>query len=368
MAQPLLFQPFDLHGLEVRNRLWVAPMCQYIARDDGVPHEWHYVHYGALARGGAGLVMVEATGVTPEGRITPGCLGLYNDEQEAEFARIASLIKSQGARAGIQLAHAGRKGSTYRWHPDEPEGFIPVEEGGWTTIAPSPIAAAGLPAPKELTLEEIDEVREAFLESARRALRAGFEVIEVHSAHGYLLFSFLSPLSNERTDEYGGSSENRARLLREIVQKLRAEHPDLPLLVRISGTEWLEEGFTPEDSARLAAWLYEDGVDLVDCSSAANVPAKIPVAPSYQVHIADAVKKAGMPSSAVGLIISASQAEGILVAGQADVITVGRPMLANPHLPIQWGFDLRAENVRQLIPKPYSWGRFSNASIGNVEI
>jgi 2,4-dienoyl-CoA reductase-like NADH-dependent reductase (Old Yellow Enzyme family) len=344
-------------------------MCQYIAYDDGMPHDWHYVHYGAFARGGVGLVMVEATGVTPDGRITPGCLGLYNDEQEAEFARIVKLIKSHGATAGIQLAHSGRKGSTYRWHPGQPEGYIPVAEGGWETMAPSAIAASNLPEPKEMTLEDIEEFKEAFFESARRAVRAGFEVIEVHSAHGYMLFSFLSPLSNKRTDQYGGSPENRARLLREIVQGLRAEHTDMPILVRISGTEWLEDGFTPKDSALLSTWLHEDGVDLVDCSSAANVPAKIPIAPGYQVHIADAVRnEGGMPSSAVGLIIQSAQAETILQTGQADIITVGRPLMANSNLPILWASELRADNIWDFIPKPYSWARFTNASIGNVEI
>jgi 2,4-dienoyl-CoA reductase-like NADH-dependent reductase (Old Yellow Enzyme family) len=363
MANPLLFQSFALRGLEVRNRLWVAPMCQYSALaengpDQGVPGDWHVQHLGSLGRGGAGLVMVEATAVVPEGRISPGCLGLYTDEQEAAFARILPLVKAHGARVGIQLNHAGRKASTYRALPGQPSGSVPIAEGGWSTVAPSALAFEGLAEPRELAPDEIDGVREAFLAAARRAVRAGFDAVEFHAAHGYLLHEFLSPLSNRRTDDYGGTPENRARLLREIVCELRAEHPSLPILVRISGDEWVEGGFDPDDTAQVAAWLSEDGADLIDCSSGANVPADIPIGPSYQVHVSARVREAGLPVGVAGLITSAAQAEGILVTGQADVITLGRPLLADPHLPIAWAHELRAENAASFVPPQYARARF----------
>lgn len=353
-----------LRGLEVRNRIWVAPMCQYSAvagsgEGEGVPSDWHLHHLGGLGRGGAGLVMVEATAVVPEGRITPGCLGLYSDAQEAAFARLIPMVTANGARIGIQLGHAGRKASTYRDLPGEPEGSIPIAEGGWETVAPSAEAFGDYAPPRALTLDEIAATIDAFVASTRRAVRAGFDVVELHAAHGYLLHSFLSPLSNHRTDGYGGSAENRARLLREIAQEIRSEFPELPLMVRISGDEWVEGGFGPDDSAQLAQWLAEDGVDLIDNSTGGNVPeAPEGVGPSYQVFVAERVRAAGMPASAVGEIASAEQAEGILRTGQADVITLGRPLLGNPHLPIVWARHLRAPSAASLIPPQYQWARF----------
>ncbi len=364
MADPLLFRPFTLRELEIRNRLWVAPMCQYSAvapsgPGEGVPSDWHVQHLGGLGRGGAGLVMVEATGVVAEGRITPGCLGLYSDEQEQAFARIVPMVQAHGARIGIQLAHAGRKASNYRDLPGEPEGSIPLDAGGWETVAPSAIAFGDYAVPRALTVAEIEETVEAFVDSTRRAVRAGFDVVELHAAHGYLLHSFLSPLSNHRSDAYGGSPENRARLLRQIARAIRAEFAELPLMVRISGDEWVEGGFGPDDAAQLAIWLAEDGVDLIDNSTGGNVPeAPEGVGPSYQVFVAARVRETGMPAGAVGEINSAEQAEGILKTGQADVITLGRPLMGNPHLPIFWAHQLRAKHAHELVPPQYQWARF----------
>lgn len=364
MADPLLFRPIVLRGLEVRNRLWVSPMCQYSALaesgpGEGVPGNWHVQHLGGLARGGAGLVMVEVTGVVAEGRISPGCLGLYTDEQEAAFARIVPLVRAHGARVGIQLGHAGRKASTYRALPGQPSGSVPFAEGGWQTVAPSAVAFEGLAAPRELSLAEIAGLVEAFVAASRRAVRAGFDLIEVHAAHGYLLHEFLSPLSNRRSDAYGGTPENRARLVREVVRALRAEHPELPIVVRVSGDEWVEGGFDPESALQLARWLAEDGADLLDCSSGGNVAdAPIRIGPSYQVHVAAKLREAGLPVGAVGLITSPEQAEGILVTGQADVVSLARPLLADPHLPIAWAHLLRAEHADALVPPQYARARF----------
>lgn len=364
MADPLLFHPITLRGLEIRNRVWVAPMCQYSAvatsgPGEGVPGDWHVQHLGGLGRGGAGVVMVESTGVVPEGRISPNCLGLYDDEQEAAFARIVPQVQAHGARIGIQLNHAGRKASTYPSLPGQPDATVPEREGGWPTVAPSAVPAEGLDAPRELTLAEIAELTEAFVASARRAIRAGFELIEVHAAHGYLLHQFLSPLVNRRTDAYGGTPENRARLLREIVRGLRAESPELPLVVRLSGDEWVEGGFGPDDAAQLAGWLADDGADLIDCSAGGNFEVGPPrEGPSYQVYVAERVRTAGLPVSTVGNISAAAQAEGILATGQADVITLGRPLLTNPHLPISWAHELRAPSAASLVPPQYFRARF----------
>jgi len=363
MANPLLFQPFNLRGLTVRNRLWVAPMCQYSAASSGdsigAPHDWHLQHLGALARGGAGLVVVEATAVVSEGRISPNDLGLWNDTQQRAFARVASLAHEHGAHIGIQLAHAGRKASTYPWFPGAPEGSVPLGEGGWQTVAPSPIAFPGLADPRALSADEVRGTIAAFIAAASRAVSAGFDAVEIHAAHGYLLHEFLSPLSNHREDEYGGSAENRALIVREIVRGIRAAHPELPIIVRISGDEWVEGGFDVEAATQLARWLREDGADMIDASSAGNTAdARIPVGPSYQVWIAERLRAAGLPVSAVGLITSAAQAESVLATGQADVISLGRPVLANPHLPISWAHELRAPGAAELVPPQYSRARF----------
>lgn len=364
MANPLLFQPFTLRGLTMRNRLWVPPMCQYSAASEGeligTPNDWHLVHLGGLARGGAGLVIVEATAVVPEGRISPNDLGLWSDAQEEAFARIVPVVKSHGARVGIQLAHAGRKASTYGALPDAPQGSVPLDKGGWQTLAPSAEAFSGLADPRSLSAREIEEVIAAFLAATDRAVRAGFDLVEVHAAHGYLLHEFLSPLSNLRDDEYGGDAERRARLTREIVRGIRAAHPGLPIIVRVSGDEWVDGGFDVEAAAQLVTWLKEDGADMVDASSAGNTAnADIKVGPSYQVWIAERLRQAGLPVGAVGLITSSAQAESILVTGQADVVSVGRPLLADPHLPVTWAHELRAPSASELIPPPYHRARFA---------
>lgn len=364
MADPLLFQPFELRGVTMRNRLWVPPMCQYSAASTGdqigVPNDWHLLHLGALARGGAGLVIVEATSVTPEGRISPNDLGLWNDSQEAAFARITDLAKSHGAKIGIQLAHAGRKASTYPWKPGAPDGSVPHAEGGWPTVAPSAIAFEGLADPRALTNDEVRELINAFIVSADRAVRAGFDVVEVHAAHGYLLHEFLSPISNLRDDEFGRDAEGRALIVREIVRGIRAHHPSLPIIVRLSGDEWVDGGFDVEAAAQLVAWLKADGADMVDASSAGNTAhPRITIGPSYQVWIADRLRKEGLPVGAVGLITSAAQAESILATGQADVISVGRPLLANPQLPIAWAHELRVRDTSSIVPWQYHRARFA---------
>ena len=361
MANPLLFQPFTLRGLQVRNRLWVAPMCQYsVAERDGIPRDWHLQHIGGLARGGAGLVVVEATAVVPEGRISPEDLGIWGEEHERAFRRVVDIAHSHGARIAVQLAHAGRKASTYKAWPGLPTGTEPVESGGWEPVAPSAIRFSEAHAvPRALDTAELPALVDAFVAAAGRAVRAGFDAVEVHAAHGYLLHEFLSPLSNDRTDEYGGPLENRARLLREVVRGVRAAHPELPMLVRISASEWTADGFEVEEAASVADWLAEDGADLVDVSSAGNLPVAPPrVGPSYQVPLAERVGRGPLPVGAVGLITSAQQAESILVTGQADVVFLGRPLLTNPHLPLQWAAELRAEDAADLVPPQYHRARF----------
>ena len=279
-----LFTPYDLRGTSVRNRVWVSPMCQYSAVD-GLPGDWHLVHLGSFARGGVGLVMTEASAVSPEGRISPQDTGIWNDEQRDAWARIVDFVHGQGAVAAVQLAHAGRKASTRR--PWDGRGSVAEEDGGWETVGPSAVAFPGVREPRELTAEGIAGVVDDFAAAARRSLEAGFDVIEVHAAHGYLLHEFLSPLSNRRSDEYGGSFDNRVRLLLDVVRAVRAAVPEeTPLVVRISATDWTEGGWTADDSVELARRLREADVDLVDVSSGGNVPADIPVEPGYQVGFA----------------------------------------------------------------------------------
>lgn len=353
MAHPRLFEPIRLRSLDVKNRLWVSPMCQYQAVD-GVPGDWHLVHYGALARGGAGLVIVEATGVVPEGRITPGCVGLWNDDQERALGRVVDLIHQAGSRAAIQLGHAGRKASTAPALPGAPAGSLPLDCGGWETVGPTDHAFGELRAPSALSPSDIASLTDAFVAATDRAVRAGFDAVELHAAHGYLLSSFLSPLSNTRTDEYGGSLENRARFLRDTARRIRERHPDLPLLVRISASDWLPDGFQPEDGARVAEWLKADGVDFIDVSSGSNVPeSRVTLGPSYQTPFAAVVRRAGLPVSAVGLITSAQQAETILLTGQADVVQIGREALRNAATPILWARQLRAHSAAELVPPSY---------------
>ncbi|GAA2223165.1 NADH:flavin oxidoreductase/NADH oxidase [Herbiconiux moechotypicola] len=345
MTASALFSPLTVREAAFRNRLWVAPMCQYsVDRRDGVATDWHLVHLGAFAAGGAGLVIVEATGVSPEGRISPEDLGLWNDEQRDAFARIVSFITGQGAVAGIQLAHAGRKASTRR--PWDGRGSVPLDEGGWQTVAPSAEAFTGYAAPRALTLDEIGGVVDDFRTAARRAIDAGFGVIELHAAHGYLLHQFLSPLSNHRDDLYGGSLENRARLLLEVVRAVRAEIGEgVPLFVRFSGTDWVEGGWTQEETATVAGWAAAEGADVMDISTGGLVAeARVPVGPLYQVPVAHFVKeRIDAPVTAVGLITTPQEAEEVVATGRADAVLMGREWLRDPHAGLRFAHELGAE-------------------------
>ncbi|MFY9714480.1 MAG: NADH:flavin oxidoreductase/NADH oxidase [Microbacterium sp.] len=349
----ILFSPLRLRSIEFRNRLWVSPMCMYSAVD-GVPQEWHHTHLAQFASGGAGLVVAEATGVVPEGRISPRDTGLWNDEQRDAWAPIVQAIHDRGAVAGIQLAHAGRKASTW-WPWADARGSVPSAEGGWTTTAPSAIAYDGFDAPIALDTAGIERVVGAFSASARRALDAGFDVLEIHGAHGYLLHQFLSPLSNRRTDDYGGELANRARLLLRVIDAVRAESgDDVPLLVRISATDHAENGFTPEEAAIVGGWAADHGADLVDVSSGGLVAhQRIDVFPGYQVALAETVRQGGrIPVSAVGLITAAEQAERVLEEGAADAIFAGREWLRDPHFALRAAHELGAE-----IPWPPQYER-----------
>lgn len=336
----LLFAPLDLGGLTVRNRVWVSPMCQYSAVD-GMPDDWHLVHLGARAIGGAGLVMTEASAVSPEGRISPQDTGIWNDEQAQAWARVTAFLRAQGATSAVQLAHAGRKASSHRpW--DEASGVVPPTEGGWQPVGPSAVAYEGLAVPTALDEAGIAKVRADFVAAARRSVEAGFDVLEVHAAHGYLFHSFLSPLSNLRTDGYGGSFEGRARLLLEVVEDVRAA-VQAPLLVRISATDWAEGGWDVEESVRLSLLLKERGVDLVDVSSGGNVAhQQIVVGPGYQVPFAKAVRAAGVPTAAVGMITEPRQAEQVLADGDADAVLLARESLRDPNWPLRAAAELGA--------------------------
>ncbi len=352
---PLLFSPLKLRGIEFKNRVFVSPMCQYSSRD-GLPTDWHFVHLGSRAVGGAALVMVEATAVSPEGRISPQDSGLWSDAHAEAFQRINRFVKEQGSVPAIQLAHAGRKAST---PPPWERGLgrhVPPEQGGWTPLAPSPIPFdEGYPVPREMTLQEIRLVAGQFREAARRALDAGFELIELHFAHGYLVHEFLSPLSNRRKDDYGGSLENRLRLALEIARGVRQAWPErFPLFARLSATDWSEGGWDIDQSVELSRKLKAAGADLIDCSSGALVPnAKVPAGPGYQVPFAEAIRKrAGIPTAAVGFITDPAQAETILATGQADAVFLAREMLRNPYWPLDAARVLNAD-----IPWPKQYER-----------
>ena len=331
----LLFEPLTLRSLTLRNRVWLAPMCQYSAVD-GVPNDWHLVHLGARATGGFGLLFTEAAAVTADGRISPEDAGIWNDEQAEAWRRVVDFVHAQGTPIGVQLAHAGRKASTYRpWATAS--GSVPAEDGGWTAVAPSAVPFEGYAEPAPLTVPQLAEVVAAFADAARRAVATGFDTVEVHAAHGYLLHEFLSPLSNEREDDYGGSFDNRVRLLLEVVDAVRATIPDeMPLVVRISGTDWIEGGWDVEQSTRLAVHLRAHGVDLVDVSSGGNAPASIPVGPGYQVPLSAEVRRgADVPTGAVGLITEPDQAEKVLANGEADVVLLARAALREPAWPLR---------------------------------
>lgn len=336
----LLFTRYAIGDVTFRNRLWVSPMCQYSAVD-GVPQEWHHTHLAQFASGGSGLVLSEATAVSPEGRISPEDTGIWTDEQRDAWTPIVAAVRARGAVAGIQLAHAGRKAST--WSPfSGRHGSVSAEEGGWETVAPSAVAFEGFAEPAALDADGIDEVVADFAQAARRALAAGFQVLEIHAAHGYLLHQFLSPLSNTRRDEYGGSLENRARLLLRVVDAVRDAAPDAPLFVRFSATDWAEGGWTVEETAIVARWAADRGADFFDISSGGLVAhQRIALGPGYQVGFAARVRReARVPVSAVGLISDAAQAEAILQAGDADAIMAGREWLRDPHLALRASVEL----------------------------
>jgi 2,4-dienoyl-CoA reductase-like NADH-dependent reductase (Old Yellow Enzyme family) len=354
-----LFDPLALRGLTLANRIGVSPMCQYSA-EDGKANDWHLVHLGGLAQGGAGLVMTEAAAVTAEGRISPHDLGLWRDDQVEPLARVVRFIRSQGAVAGIQLAHAGRKAGTAA--PWRGGGVIPLDQGGWQGVGPSPLPFdAGWTPPRPLEEADLAQVVGAFRDAALRALEAGFQVAEVHGAHGYLLHQFLSPLSNHREDRWGGSFEHRTRLLRDVLTAVRAVWPgDLPVLLRLSATDWVDGGWDLEQSVRLAGMLGPLGVDLLDCSSGGNVPrAQIPLGPGYQVPLAARIRReTGLATAAVGLITRPAQAQAILDEGAADLVLLGRELLRNPRWPLA-----AAQELGVTVPWP---GQYARAAAGPV--
>lgn len=344
-----LFAPLQLRDITLPHRIGIPPMCQYSARD-GFATDWHFVHYGSRAVGGAALMIVEATGVMPEGRISFGDLGIWNDAQIEPLARIAHFAREHGCVPALQLAHAGRKGGVgLGW---QKQGTLSPAEGGWTPVAPSPIAFGdGYAVPTALDRDGINHVIASFVAAAKRALAAGFQIVEVHSAHGYLLHQFLSPLSNQRTDAYGGSFENRSRLVREVVSAVRAVWPDeLPLLVRLSATDWVAGGWNCDETVELCRILKTLGVDLVDVSTAGLVPwAQIPVGAGFQTEFAARIRReADIPTAAVGLITSPQQADHIVRSGQADMVLLGREILRDPYWPL---------HAAQALGQATSWPR-----------
>jgi 2,4-dienoyl-CoA reductase-like NADH-dependent reductase (Old Yellow Enzyme family) len=347
-----LFEPITFRNVTLRNRIAVSPMCQY-SSDDGFANDWHLVHLGSRAIGGAGLVFTEASAVTAEGRISPQDLGIYDDKHIEFLSRITQFIRDHGAIAGMQLAHAGRKSSTARpWDGGDPVG---PELGGWAPVAgPSPIPFSdAYQTPHELMVSEIATITESFGAAAGRAKDAGFQVIEIHAAHGYLIHEFLSPISNHRTDEYGGSFANRTRFLREVVRAAREHWPEeLPIFVRISSTEWVPDGWGIEESVELASVLKSLGVDLVDCSSGGNVPkAPIPLGPGYQTAFAERIRReSNIATGAVGMITSPVQADHIIRTGQADMVLLAREMLRDPYWPNRASREL---TQKSLLPQQY---------------
>jgi 2,4-dienoyl-CoA reductase-like NADH-dependent reductase (Old Yellow Enzyme family) len=357
-SQPHLFSPLTIRGITFRDRIAVSPMCQY-SSDDGFANDWHLVHLGSRAAGGAALVITEASAVEARGRISPKDLGIWKDEHIENLARIARFVKAQGAVPGIQIAHSGRKGSTrVPWEGDAP---VSREQGGWQTVAPSPVPfRPGEPVPAELSGADIRAIVGTFAAAARRAQEAGFEVVEIHGAHGYLINEFLSPLSNHRTDEYGGPFENRARFALETVTAVRAAWPEnLPLFLRISASEWVDGGWNVDDSVALATKVRRLGVDLVDCSSGGNSPdARIQLGPGYQVPFAERIRReAGVLTGAVGMITDARQADEIIRAGQADLVLMAREFLRDPYWPLHAAPVLQAKaavpvQYLRAFPKP----------------
>jgi 2,4-dienoyl-CoA reductase-like NADH-dependent reductase (Old Yellow Enzyme family) len=339
-----LFSPLQIRDIELRNRIFLPPMDMFCS-ENGMPSDWHFVHYGTRAVGGAALLIQEATAVSPEGRISLGDLGIWSDKQAEAFKRITAFIKEQGAVPGVQLAHAGRKASvTCPWAGDRP---LTAGEGAWQPLGPSPLAfAPSYPVPRELNPDETDEIVSQFASAAKRALVAGYEVVEIHMAHGYLCHQFLSPLSNTRGDEFGGSFANRVRLPLRVAEAVRNVWPDhLPVFVRISATDWVEGGWDLQQSIQLAHLLKEIGIDLIDCSTGGLVPdAKIPVGPGFQTQFATAVRnEAKILTAAVGCITEPFQAEQIIRTGIADAVLLGREMLRNPYWPLEAARKLRVD-------------------------
>ncbi len=352
---PDLFDEYTLCGVTLRNRIGVSPMCEY-SSEDGMPNDWHFVHLGARAVGGAGLIITEAAAVEARGRITPADAGIWSNAHAEAWAKITKFLKQHGAVPGIQLAHAGRKASTAR--PWDPGSGISDDDGGWEPVAPSALAFAdGYRLPRELTPSEISEIVQAFADAAQRSDAAGFDWLELHAAHGYLMHEFLSPLSNSRTDEYGGAFENRVRFLLETTRAVRKVWPEhKPLTVRLSCTDWTEGGWTSDDSVALARLLKTEGVDLVDCSTGGNVPsAPIPVGAGYQVPFSEAVKHgADVATAAVGMITSPMQADEIIRNGRADIVLLARESLRDPNWPIKAAAELHKKDKA---PVPVQYAR-----------
>ena len=356
----LLFSPIKIRSLEIKNRLWVSPMCMYSCENqDGVVGDWHLVHLGARAIGGAGLVMAEATAINPEGRISPWCPGIWSDEQIPGWKKVTDFIRSAGSVSALQLAHAGRKASTYRsWSGT---GTVPIADGGWQSYSATDIAFEGYSAPRMLETAEIASLVDNFRSAARRAVAAGFDALEVHAAHGYLIHQFLSPITNNRVDQYGGTLENRARLLLEIVTSVREEIGNgMPLMVRFSATDYVEGGWDQEQTNQVAIWAREAGADLFDISSGGLVTGvKIPTGPGYQVNFSKSTSQATNANvSAVGQITSSEQAEAILQSGQVDVIMAARQFLRDPYFPLRAAHEL-GEEIEW--PVQYERGRFPSA-------
>lgn len=355
-----LFSPIKIRSLEIKNRLWVSPMCMYSCENqDGVVGDWHLVHLGARAIGGAGLVMAEATAVNPEGRISPWCPGIWSDEQIPGWKKVTDFIRSAGSVSALQLAHAGRKASTYRsWSGT---GTVPIADGGWQSYSATDIAFEGYSAPRMLETAEIASLVEDFRSAARRAVAAGFDALEIHAAHGYLIHQFLSPITNKRVDQYGGTLENRARLLLEIVTSVRKEIGDgMPLMIRFSATDYVEGGWDQEQTNQVAIWAREAGADLFDISSGGLVTGvKIPTGPGYQVNFSKSTSQATSANvSAVGQITTSEQAEAILQSGQVDVIMAARQFLRDPYFPLRAAHEL-GEEIEW--PVQYERGRFPSA-------
>ncbi|CAN5515148.1 NADH:flavin oxidoreductase/NADH oxidase [soil metagenome] len=352
---PHLFDSFTLRGVTFRNRVGIAPMCQY-SYEDGFSNDWQVVHLGSRAVGGAGLVIVEASSVEARGRITPQDLGIWSDDHIEPLSRVVRAIENNGAVSGIQIGHAGRKASTARpWDGGKP---LDDEHGGWEIVGPSALPFAdGYRTPRALSVEEIQEMQSEFADSAKRALDAGFRVLELHGAHGYLIHSFLSPISNQRDDSYGGSFDNRIRFLIETTRRVRSVWPDdRPLFVRLSATDWVEGGWTLEESIELSSRLAGEGVDLIDASSGGSSPRQsVPTGASYQVPLSEAIRRqANVPTAAVGLITEPMQADEIVRNGRADLVLLGRESLRNPYWPID---AARALGHADLLPRPNQYAR-----------